>query len=247
MITATARKNIVRALRQALRIRESQARAILETVRNENMLRMISGEDMRTVKAMVSDTGGRPQASLYADGGDGYEPTGVTLSLGEEDVARWNLLSIEEAYAIAGEIIDNAGPVTRAADARIAAENAANDDDAETQMDRLFGPVPENREYQWVDGTVIAAAVVVDHVVACVRLADGTEKSMTMLPGLNDADGTLDFVSAKIGKPARLSVGRLNAFDDDHPAGVDRSLPLLSMVVLQQDVPGLARLYSRAA
>lgn len=246
MITATARKNIVRALRQALRIRESQAREILETVRNENMLRMISGEDMRTVKAMVSDTGGRPQASLYADAGDGYEPTGVTLSLSEEDVSRWNLLSIEEAYAIAGEIIDNAGPVTRAADARIAAETAANDD-AEGQMDRLFGPVHENREYQWVDGTVLAAAVVVDHVVACVRLADGTEKSMTMLPGLNDADGTLDFVSAKIGKPARLSVGRLNAFDDDHPAGVDRTLPLLSMVVLQQDVPGLARLYSRAA
>ena len=246
MITATARKNIVRALRQALRIRESQAREILETVRNENMLRMISGEDMRTVKAMVSDTGGRPQASLYADAGDGYEPTGVTLSLSEEDVARWNVLSIEEAYAIAGEIIDNAGPVTRAADARIAAETAANDD-AEGQMDRLFGPVPENREYQWIDGTVLAAAVVVDHVVACVRLADGTEKSMTMLPGLNDADGTLDFVSAKIGKPARLSVGRLNAFDDDHPANVDRTLPLLSMVVLQQDVPGLARLYSRAA
>jgi hypothetical protein len=118
----------------------------------------------------------------------------------------------------------------------------------EEMMDEVFGPVPEPRDWKWVEGTVLSAVVAAsgDHVVATV-LVDDVETEMTMIPVLNDAPGMLISIGCRIGVPARLCVGRLNAFDDNHPAGIDRSRPLLDMVVAERDVPALARHFARAA
>ncbi len=255
MITATARKHIIRALRQALRIRECTAREILEVIRNENALRLLEGRDMRTVKALVcASSEPSPTACLYVDDGQGYERTGVSLRLTYEDLDRWNVLSLEDAYAIAGEISANAGPELRALDERLAAESAqaiaANDDMLpEEAMDAVFGPVPESRSYEWMDGTVLRADVASsdDHVVALVELADGERRTMAMFPLFSGVADLASYAIGKVGMPARLCVGRVNAFDNDVPAGFDRSMPVLDMIVDRRDVPGLVRLYRKAA
>ena len=155
MITATARTHVVRALREALRIRESHAREILAVIRNENALRLLGDTDMRTVKALVCPSSEpTPTVGLYVDAGQGYENTGVELRLIYEDIERWRALPLEEAYAIAGEISDNAGPELRAIDERLAVEMQAVEDRLEAgdilpedEMDAAFGPVPEPRDY----------------------------------------------------------------------------------------------------
>lgn len=250
MITSTARKHIVRALRDALRIREPHAREILDVIRNDIALNMLGGTDMRTVKALVvSSSEPTPTVQLYVDGGQGYEFTGVTLRLVHEDLDRWNALPVEEAYAIAADVHANRGPELTAADERTAAEMAAANDDEPTDLDDVFGPVPEPRDYQWMDGTVsrVDLASSGDHVVALVDLADGSAKTMAMFPLFTGPEGLLAYAREQVGVPARLSVGRVNIFDNDVPAGFDRSMPVLDMIVRQRDVPGLVRLYSRAA
>lgn len=256
MITATARKHVVRALRDALRIRESRAREIVSTIFNENALRLLGDTDMRTVKALVCNGGDlSPTVHLYVNNGQGYEFTGVVLSLVYEDLDRWNVLPIEEAYAIAGEIHENRGPQLTSADERMAAEineetearEAANDD-MSIDLDDVFGPVPENRNYQWVGGTVSSAdlAPMGDHVLAVVDLADGTRQTMAMFPLFSGPEDLLAYARQQVGVSARLSVGRVNMFDENVPAGFDRSMPVLDMIVHARDVPGLIHLNKRA-
>lgn len=255
MITSTARKHVVRALRDALRVNMRQAGEIVTTIRNENALRLLGSTDMRTVKALVINSSEpTPTVSLYVDGGQGYEHTGITLGLVYEDLDRWNALPIEEAYAIAADIHANRGPEMIAADDRMAAEAAAeamNDNGLlpEEEMDRVFGPIPESREYEWMNGTVRRASLASsdDHVVTLVELADGTRKTMAMFPLFTAPADLLTYATSVIDVPARLSVGRVNIFDDDVPAGFDRSMPVLDMVVPERDVPGLVSLHRRAA
>ena len=131
-----------------------------------------------------------------------------------------------------------------------AAAEAMNDNLLpDEEMDRVFGPVPESRDYQWTDGTVVRADLASsdDHVVVLVDLADGTRKAMAMFPLLSGTADLLAYVSGRINQPARLCVGRVNAFDNAVPAGFDRSMPVLDMIVDQSDVPGLVQLYRRAA
>ena len=52
MITATARKHVVRALREALRIREGQAGALVDSWDNSFAIGLVDA-DLRGVKAMV--------------------------------------------------------------------------------------------------------------------------------------------------------------------------------------------------
>lgn len=259
MITATARKHVVRALREALRIRESHAREILAVIRNENALRLLGDTDMRTVKALVCPSSEpTPTVGLYVDAGQGYENTGVELRLIYEDIQRWRDLPLEEAYAIADAIADAAGPGLRALDERLAAETQATEDRLEAddilpeeEMDAVFGLVPEPRDYVWAEGRIVRADVASsgDHVVALVDLADGTRKTMAMFAVFGTPAELLSSLSDRIGVDGRLCVGRVNAFDEgrDIPAGFDRSMPLLEMAVAVRDVPGIARLYAKAA
>lgn len=255
MITSTARKHITRSLRDALRLNMRDAGEILTTIRNENSLCLLGDTDMRTVKALISNgCSDRPTVGLYVDGGQGYEYTGVELSVTAADVARWNALGLDEAYAIAADVHANRGPLMQAADDRMAAEAAAeamNDNDLlpDEMMDQAFGPIPESRDYQWTNGTVVRADMASsdDHVVVLVDLADGTRKTMAMFPLFSDAADLLSYATGRINQPARLCVGRVNAFDNAVPAGFDRSMPVLDMIVDQSDVPGLVQLYRRAA
>lgn len=246
MITATARKHVVRALREALRIREGQAGAIVDTWTNTFAIGLVDA-DLRGVKAMVvegGDGGSFPRASLYLDKGQGYEALGVDIELGDEDLLRWRALPMDEARAIGIEIMD------RLHVPRITPRAFDNDDDMlpEEMMDDVFGPVPEPRDWKWVEGIVLSAVVAPsgDHVVANVLVED-VETQMTIIPVLNGAQGTRVAMLERIGVPGRLCVGRLNAFDHDHPAGIDRSRPLLDMFVAERDVPALTRQFARAA
>lgn len=245
MITATARKHVVRALREALRIREGQAGALVDSWDNSFAIGL-DDADLRGVKAMVvegGDGGSFPRASLYLDKGRGYEALGVDIQLDDEHLARWRAMPNDEARAIGNEIMD------RLHVPRITPRAFDNDDMLpEEMMNAVFGPVPEPRDWKWVEGMVLSAEVAAsgDHVVATV-LVDGVETEMTMIPVLNGAHGTRVAMLERIGVPGRLCVGRLNAFDHDHPAGIDRSRPLLDMFVAERDVPGLTRLYAHAA
>lgn len=253
MITSTARKHVIRALRDALRVNMRHAGEIVATIRNENALRLLGSTDMRTVKALVINSAERlPTVNLYVDGGQGYEFTGVALGLTIEDLDRWNALSLEDAYAIAADVHDNRGPLMRAADDRMAAEAAAeafNDNDLlpEEEMDRVFGPIPEPRDWKWVDGEILSAERHDDHVRVGVRLADAEYTDMTMVPLFGTPADLVEYALSVSNVPARLCVARLSSFDHDLPAGADRSLPVLDMVVPQSEVPALVRSLRRAA
>lgn len=236
MITATARKHIVRALREALRIREGHAREILTTIRNAIALDLLGNTDMRTVKALVINCmETSPTIQLYVDAGQGYEFTGVSLHLVYEDLDRWNKLSLEEAYAIAADVHNNRGPEMTAADDLLAAEMTKEVMDAlpEEEMDRLFGKAPEARDYKWVNGKVQSAelAPAGDHVVTQVALDDGTNTSMAMFALFGTPADLLAYASEQLDIPARLCVSNISVFDKDVPAGFDRSMPVLDMIV----------------
>ena len=235
MLTATARKHIVRALRSALRIRESQAVAIMETHRNDWQLEGISG-DVRGIKALVYDKGDHGVAGLYLDSGRGFEGTGVDLRVEADDMKRWRSLPQDEAFAIAVEIAANMYQPTYG----VQVEDELL---PEEEMDIMFGQAPEPRDFKWMDGTInrVSMASTGDHVVALVDLEDGTRKTMGMIPLFSDAAGLLAYASERVGTSSRLSVGRINAFDQNAPAGYDRSMPLLDMIVPHGEVRGLVR------
>lgn len=245
MLTATGHRHVVRALKTALRIRESHARHIMESMRNQWLLDMIEG-DMRSARFVVSsgsNNGRRDMATLYVDAGRGYDATPLWLMLDPEDMVRWNALALEDAYEIAAEIEAGRSQDAIDADDRLAAE-AANDDFPD--LDAIYGPVTWEtpRPYEWIDGKVLRADVASagDHVVTLVELAGGERRAMAMFPLFSDVADLLKYATGKVGVRARLCVERVTAFDDDVPPGFDRSMPVLSMVMRERDLPSVTGL-----
>lgn len=235
MLTATARKHIIRALRSALSIREIQAVLIIEDPRNEWQIAGIEG-DLRGIKALVIDNVDHGLASLFLDKGRGYEGVGVSLRVGDDEMVRWRRMPQDDAYAIAAEIAGNLY------EPPVVTVDPANDDDADDTIYDM-GPVPESRDYKWLDGTLrrVGIASSGDHVVALVDLDDGGPKTMAMFPLFSDVQSLLEYASGRIGRHARLCVGSVNIFDEDVPAGFDRSMPVLDMIVPQENALRIAR------
>lgn len=239
MLTATARKHIVRALRSALAIREIQAVLIMENHRNEWQLAGLDG-DLRGIKALVIDNADHGVASLFLDKGRGYEGVGVSLRVESDTMTRWRRMPQDDAYAIAAEIIGNLYKPTIIEET---SPVAANDDLDDGFYD--MGPVPESRHFDWTDGTVRSVEIAAsgDHVVAQVDLDEGGSKAMAMFPLMSDVHCLLEYATSRVDRYARLCVGRVNMFDDDVPAGFDRTMPVLDMIIPQEEALRIARTY----
>ena len=93
MTTKTAERNMMKAIKARLKLNDRQATAIL----SKNWF-LLPEDRMDNCVAVVSDD--RRHLNLYAKGADGYHYNAVSLDIDEDDLARWNVLSLEEAYAM---------------------------------------------------------------------------------------------------------------------------------------------------
>lgn len=118
------------------------------------------------------------------------------------------------------------------ADARVwAIENEI--DGMAARLDQLgIGNLPGDRGWRWVDGTIACVDDCGDHMLVAVRLADGSRMTASTVMECEEDDGTFEALQSLVGKAACLCVGRLGNGDTDHPAGIDRSLPVLAAVTV---------------
>jgi hypothetical protein len=210
MITATARKHIVSALRQALRINQSDATAILDTVRNWNMLDLLDGP-MHGVIAVVGETP-RPSADLYRDEGHGYRLIG-SLLLGMDDMRRWRLLDMVEAYEIAAKVA--ARPYVEPA------RQAANDD-------TLRLDASERRALEWFDDAQVCGCENKGTHVELDVMIGGSLTVAVMLPTVNpDMDSLTRYVMEQLGRPGSLLIGRMG----DNGIGIDPEAKVVDMIL----------------
>lgn len=103
-------------------------------------------------------------------------------------------------------------------------------DSMDARLDELgVGDLPGDRDWTWHDGVITLVDDDRDHLLVGVRLSDGTKLTASLITGGED-DGTFEQLLTMQDQPARLRLGRLGANDRNHPARIDRSLPLLQVV-----------------
>lgn len=217
MITATARKHIVSALRQALRLPQAEATAILDTVRNHNMLDMVDGP-MHGVIAVVGETP-VPSADLYRDESRGYRFVG-SLLLTMEDLNRWKRLDMADAYAIAALVA--AKPY---ADRR---DEAANDDHA-FGLDGQAGSTTTPRKLDWVDDAQVCGCENKgSHIEMDVMIGSRLGTAIMLPSPLNpDMDGLTRYVMEQLGREGSLLMGLLG----DNDLGLDPDTSVVDMIM----------------
>ncbi len=129
MLTKTAERKLIKAIKATLRITDRQARLII--LKNEYALTMFYSDFDRCaaiVDANASRSNGAPYLSIYAfNAFTGYFSEVSTLTLDPEDLVRWNRLPLEEAYAIP-EHVEFFCDATTKTEGRICSARPDNDD-----------------------------------------------------------------------------------------------------------------------
>jgi len=96
MITQTAKKHLVRAIKTRLGINDRWAGAILD-----NNWFSLPSENLRGVVVILQNTYVvNPYLDIYVPNEDGYYGWVGSLRLEKKDLTRWNVMSLEEAYAL---------------------------------------------------------------------------------------------------------------------------------------------------
>jgi hypothetical protein len=133
-----------------------------------------------------------------------------------------------DAISIERDILTRRG----GAEARVwAIENEL--DNMNDRLDEIgIGDLPGDRGLHWAEGKISCVDDCDDHILVAVRLADGSRITASTVIECEAGDGTFEALDELVGKPARVCVGRLADGDTDHPAGLDRSLPILAAVVV---------------
>lgn len=117
------------------------------------------------------------------------------------------------------------------ADARVwAIENEL--DNMNARLDELgIGDLPGDRNLRWIEGRITCVDDCDDHMLMVVRLADGSRMTASTVMEIEEDDGTFEELNTLVGKPVSICVGRLAADDTAHPAGLNRSLPVIAAVM----------------